>query len=78
METNEKVAIKIITKETVDPNVNDPKKSENNKKLEREITIMKLIRHPHVMQLYDVYETKNELYVVVCICKIYMYLTNYV
>ncbi|KAI9100551.1 kinase-like domain-containing protein [Phlyctochytrium arcticum] len=35
-----------------------------NKKLEREITIMKLIQHPHVLQLYDVYETDKELFLI--------------
>jgi serine/threonine protein kinase len=32
-----------------------------NRKLEREIAIMKLIQHPHIMALYDVYETADEL-----------------
>jgi serine/threonine protein kinase len=31
------------------------------KKLEREITIMKMIKHPNVMQIYDVYETPSQL-----------------
>ncbi|KAJ3046674.1 hypothetical protein HK097_000643 [Rhizophlyctis rosea] len=35
-----------------------------NKKLEREITIMKLIQHPNVLQLYDVYETDKELFLI--------------
>ncbi|KAI9348049.1 kinase-like domain-containing protein [Obelidium mucronatum] len=35
-----------------------------NEKTEREITIMKLIQHPNVMQLYDVYETEKELYLI--------------
>jgi len=29
--------------------------------IEREIVIMKLIDHPNVLSLYDVWETKNEL-----------------
>ncbi|KAG8899364.1 hypothetical protein FRB99_006764, partial [Tulasnella sp. 403] len=32
--------------------------------IEREIVIMKLIDHPNVLSLYDVWETKNELYLV--------------
>jgi len=32
-----------------------------NQKLEREITLMKLIQHPNIMQLYDVYETDRDL-----------------
>lgn len=31
--------------------------------IEREIVIMKLIDHPNVMSLYDVWETAKELYV---------------
>jgi BR serine/threonine kinase len=30
-------------------------------KVEREIAIMKLIEHPHVLGLYDVYENKKYL-----------------
>ena len=30
-------------------------------KIEREITIMKLIDHQHIMKLYDVYENKKNL-----------------
>jgi BR serine/threonine kinase len=36
-------------------------KLESNQKVEREITIMKLIEHPHVLRLYDVYENKKYL-----------------
>ena len=32
--------------------------------LEREIVVMKLIEHPHIIQLYDVWETSTELYLV--------------
>ena len=31
--------------------------------IEREIVLMKLIDHPNVLSLYDVYETSNDLYV---------------
>lgn len=34
--------------------------------IEREIVIMKLIEHPNVMSLYDVWETSNELWVLSC------------
>uniref|UniRef100_A0A8C4QPL7 BR serine/threonine kinase 2b n=1 Tax=Eptatretus burgeri TaxID=7764 RepID=A0A8C4QPL7_EPTBU len=33
-------------------------------KVEREIAILKLIEHPHVLKLYDVYENKKYLYLV--------------
>ncbi|CCJ29386.1 unnamed protein product [Pneumocystis jirovecii] len=32
--------------------------------IEREVVIMKLIDHPNVMRLYDVWENKNELYLI--------------
>lgn len=31
--------------------------------IEREIVIMKLIDHPNILRLYDVWETSGELYV---------------
>ena len=33
------------------------------KKVEREIAVMKVLDHPHVMKLIDVYETKDLLFV---------------
>ncbi|KAH9247166.1 hypothetical protein BASA81_015250 [Batrachochytrium salamandrivorans] len=64
IETNHRVAIKIISKESLDPNIKEIKKGDMNRKLEREITIMKLIKHPNVLQLFDVYETAKELFLV--------------
>ncbi|GIZ39487.1 hypothetical protein CKM354_000286900 [Cercospora kikuchii] len=32
--------------------------------LEREIAIMKLLEHPNIVQLYDVWENRNELYLI--------------
>jgi BR serine/threonine kinase len=34
------------------------------KKVKREIVILKLVEHPHVLKLYDVLETENKLYLV--------------
>jgi len=51
-----KVAIKIINREKLSESV--------LQKVEREIAIMKLIEHPHVLGLYDVYENKKYLYLV--------------
>lgn len=50
-----KVAIKIINREKLSESV--------LMKVEREIAIMKLIDHPHVLGLSDVYENKKYLYV---------------
>lgn len=51
--TGKKVAIKIVNREKLNESV--------LMKVEREITIMKLIEHPHVLKLYDVYENKKYL-----------------
>jgi len=54
--TNKKVAVKIVDKSKIQQSV--------LLKVEREITIMKLIEHPNVLQLYDVYESKKNLFLV--------------
>ena len=54
--TNKKVAVKIINREKLSESV--------LQKVEREIAIMKLIEHPHVLGLYDVYENKKYLYLI--------------
>lgn len=60
METGKKVAIKIISKQSLKKD-KDPDGSVLQKKLEREIAIMKLVHHPNIMSLYDVYESNEEL-----------------
>jgi BR serine/threonine kinase len=54
--TGKKVAIKIVNREKLNESV--------LMKVEREITIMKLIEHPNVLRLYDVYENKKYLYLI--------------
>ncbi|XP_037824663.1 serine/threonine-protein kinase BRSK1 isoform X5 [Lucilia sericata] len=54
--TGKKVAIKIINREKLSESV--------LMKVEREIAIMKLIDHPHVLGLSDVYENKKYLYLI--------------
>lgn len=54
--TKSRVAIKIIDKSRLD--------EANLKKIYREVQIMKLLRHPNVLKLYQVMETKNMLYIV--------------
>lgn len=54
--TAKRVAIKIVNREKLSESV--------LMKVEREIAIMKLIEHPHVLGLYDVYENKKYLYLV--------------
>ncbi|GBP73723.1 hypothetical protein EVAR_103185_1 [Eumeta japonica] len=52
----DKVAIKIIDKSRLD--------EDNLKKTFREIAIMKRLRHPHVVRLYQVMESANTIYLV--------------
>ncbi|KAF5916921.1 hypothetical protein HPG69_013841 [Diceros bicornis minor] len=54
--TGQKVAIKIVNREKLSESV--------LMKVEREIAILKLIEHPHVLKLHDVYENKKYLYLV--------------
>ncbi|KAI1305576.1 hypothetical protein EDD11_004911 [Mortierella claussenii] len=56
--TNEQVAVKIISKASL------ANKAAVNRGIEREIAIMKLINHSHVIRLYDVYETEKELFLI--------------
>ncbi|XP_069802474.1 serine/threonine-protein kinase SIK2-like [Dendropsophus ebraccatus] len=54
--TNTQVAIKIIDKTRLD--------CANLEKIYREIQIMKRLRHPHIIRLYQVMETKDMIYIV--------------
>uniref|UniRef100_A0A8C4QNX7 non-specific serine/threonine protein kinase n=1 Tax=Eptatretus burgeri TaxID=7764 RepID=A0A8C4QNX7_EPTBU len=54
--TGWKVAIKIIDKRRLD--------EENLKKIFREVQIMKMLKHPHIIQLYQVMETERMIYLV--------------
>ena len=54
--TKTKVAIKIIDKTQLD--------EDNLKKIYREIEIMKLLRHPHIIRLYQVMQSERMLYLV--------------
>uniref|UniRef100_A0A673K920 non-specific serine/threonine protein kinase n=1 Tax=Sinocyclocheilus rhinocerous TaxID=307959 RepID=A0A673K920_9TELE len=54
--TKTQVAIKIIDKTRLN--------SANLEKIYREVQIMKLLKHPHIIKLYQVMETKDMLYIV--------------
>ncbi|KAJ8372723.1 hypothetical protein AAFF_G00277920 [Aldrovandia affinis] len=54
--TKAKVAIKIVDKTQLD--------EENRKKIFREVLIMKMLRHPHIIRLYQVMETERMIYLV--------------
>ncbi|XP_034672040.1 serine/threonine-protein kinase par-1 [Drosophila subobscura] len=54
--TKNEVAIKIIDKSQLD--------QINLQKVYREVEIMKRLKHPHIIKLYQVMETKNMIYIV--------------
>ncbi|XP_043532549.1 serine/threonine-protein kinase SIK3 homolog isoform X4 [Chiloscyllium plagiosum] len=54
--TKAKVAIKIVDKTQLE--------EENLKKIFREVQIMKMLRHPHIIRLYQVMETERMIYLV--------------
>ncbi|KAF7632467.1 Serine/threonine kinase [Meloidogyne graminicola] len=54
--TKTEVAIKIVDKRRLDAN--------NLAKIYREIEVLKRLRHPHIVKLYQVMETNNMLYLV--------------
>ncbi|XP_070329698.1 serine/threonine-protein kinase SIK2 isoform X2 [Odocoileus virginianus] len=70
--TRTEVAIKIIDKSQLD--------EVNLEKIYREVKIMKLLDHPHIIKLYQVMETKSMLYLVTEYAKngeIFDYLANH-
>lgn len=70
--TRSQVAIKIIDKTRLD--------SSNLEKIYREVQLMKLLDHPHIIKLYQVMETKDMLYIVTEFAKngeMFDYLTSH-
>ena len=55
--TNEKVAVKILEKSKI-TDVTDVER------VSREIHILKIVQHPHVIQLYEIIETPKKLYLI--------------
>ena len=55
--TGEKVAVKILEKNRI-TDVSDVER------VAREIHILKIIRHPHIVQLYEIIETSKQLYII--------------
>ncbi|KAJ7890632.1 Pkinase-domain-containing protein [Mycena olivaceomarginata] len=66
--TGQYAAIKIVSKTVLDStrslNHLDDDMEHSQLSLEREIVVMKLIDHPNIMRLYDVWETSTELYLI--------------
>lgn len=64
-ESGKLAAVKIVPKsQIVDPSTGLASKNSETFGIEREVIIMKLIEHPNIMTLYDVWENKGELYLV--------------
>lgn len=57
IQTNQKVAIKILNKRKI-------KENNDEMRISREITILKGMMHPNIAQLYSVIETSNNLYLI--------------
>lgn len=56
--TGRKVALKIINKKVL-------AKSDMQGRIEREISYLRLLRHPHIIKLYDVIKSKDEIIMVI-------------
>lgn len=57
-ETREQVAVKIIKKSQFE------QKPELQKKIQREISIMRLLNHPNILKLKEVYESNRHMYII--------------
>jgi len=55
--TGEKVAIKVLEKSKI-------KEKKDVDRISREIKILKKVHHPNVVQLYEIIETDDDLYLV--------------
>ena len=55
--TSEKVAIKILEKDKI-------KEQADVTRVMREIQILKIVRHPNIVQLYEIIETSRQLFLI--------------
>ena len=62
--TGEIVAIKVIDKHVI--NLNDPFFAES---LKKEIEILKKLKSPHIVKMFDVYGTTNNVYMMIEFCE---------
>ena len=70
--TGEKVAIKILKKDKISENEQSPNKNEeltNLSKIKKEINILRMLHHKNIIQLYEIMETDNKLYIVMEYCE---------
>merc|ERR1719213_466251 len=59
--TGEKVAVKILERERI-------KEVADVERVAREIHILKRVRHPHIIQLYEIIETPTQLFLIMEYC----------
>ncbi|RKP29465.1 Pkinase-domain-containing protein [Metschnikowia bicuspidata] len=62
--TGQKAAVKVVSKSELEEGHHATKSGGLTYGIEREIIIMKLLTHPNVLRLYDVWETSKALYLV--------------
>ncbi|CAK9045130.1 unnamed protein product [Durusdinium trenchii] len=55
--TGERVAVKVLEKDRI-------QEVADIERVAREVQLLKLIRHPHVVQLFEIIETKGQLYLI--------------
>ena len=69
--TGEKVAIKILPKQNFSFKSNSINNNSNNNisKIHKEINILRRLHHKNIIQLYEIIETKNNLYLVMEYCE---------
>ena len=60
--TGEKVAVKILEKSRI-------KDKKDIERISREIKILKKVRHPNIIQLYEIIETESELFLIMEYCQ---------
>ena len=60
--TGEKVAVKILEKSRI-------KDKKDIERIRREIKILKKVRHPNIIQLYEIIETESELFLIMEYCQ---------
>lgn len=59
--TRKLAAVKIVPKIHIGGGRVDPKAERVMQSIRREMVVMKLIHHPHIMDMYDVFEDQDEL-----------------
>ena len=61
--TGEQVAIKVLDKIFLNED------TENLKRVEKEIKILKLVKHKNIIKLYEIMETSQKIYLVMELCE---------